>query len=84
MSCNMLQCLTLFKNVDNERSEEENQIVSINYEMHLSPFKITNDLEYEDWKRHSFALLRKRFSLLMPIYDRVSCFENENIFLTQH
>ena len=60
MSCNILQCLTLFENLDDERFKEGAEIVKLNYNLHLSPLKITNDLKHREWKKHYHIALRKR------------------------
>ena len=80
MACNTFQCLTLFENSDDESFEVTPK--GINYELHLSPFKMINDIEFDEWKEHYYSDIKKRFggTMLMSNDATTFCFTNDANF----
>ena len=89
MSCNTLQCLTLFEN--SERQPEDNMAAAavdadddgiIDYSLHLPILKLIHDDELRDWSEFYFSNLLKRSSnlVLLSKENSMQCFMgNDNL-----
>ena len=89
MSCNTLQCLTLFEN--SERQPEDNMVATtvdadddgiIDYSLHLSTLKLIHDEDICDSSEFYFSNLLKRSSnlLLLGKENLMQCFTcNDNL-----
>ena len=86
MSCNTLQCLTLFEN--SERQPADNTVAGmvddgiIDYSLHLWILKLIHDDEIRDWSEFYFSNLLKRSSnlFLLSKENSMQCFTcNDNL-----
>ena len=80
MACNILRCLTLFKNTMMNGDDDHSKEALPNYDLHLSMLKLIRYNEINDWKiKYTLNLMKKLRSILFCLDNQLNYFRSENL-----